>query len=173
MRITNASLILLLLLTNAACVTPTAQRIRDGNSKAVSDNYMTATQAHTSPTPVAKELSYEPTLVELKGRLTVKTYYGPPNYGEDPKVDAKEEQWILTLSDPVDIVRNADATDDLHGPSVHNVTDIQLVLSGRHNNLIGKTVILKGTLFHGFTGHHHTDVLMDVRSIRIATERLR
>lgn len=29
-------------------------------------------------------LSYQPTVVELKGALSVQTYYGPPNYGENP-----------------------------------------------------------------------------------------
>jgi hypothetical protein len=165
MRITNTSLILLLLLINASCVTQSAQKIQNGNSNAAKKNHTTATQDNTPKTPVKKELSYEPTIVELEGTLTVKTYYGPPNYGENPKTDTKEKQWILILSDPVDVIGNKDSHDDLHTVSVHNITDVQLVLLGPHDNLIGKTVLVKGTLFHGFTGHHHTDVLMDVQSI--------
>ena len=41
-----------------------------------------------------------------------------------------------------------------------------MVLTAPHKELIGKTVLVKGTLFHAFTAHHHTDVLMDVHSIR-------
>ena len=40
-----------------------------------------------------------------------------------------------------------------------------------YKKFIGKTVCVKGTLFHAFTGHHHTDVLMDVRSIKVDMER--
>jgi hypothetical protein len=40
-------------------------------------------------------LSYQPKVVELKGTLSVKTYYGPPNYGENPDTDAKEALPIL------------------------------------------------------------------------------
>jgi len=36
--------------------------------------------------------------------------------------------------------------------------------------LIGAKVIVTGTLFQAFTGHHHTDVLMTVSSIKRAPE---
>jgi hypothetical protein len=36
-----------------------------------------------------------------------------------------------------------------------------------YKEFTGKTVLVEGTLFHGFTGRHHTDVLMDVRSIKL------
>jgi hypothetical protein len=45
---------------------------------------------------------------------------------------------------------------------------LQLVLSVPRKELIGKKVIVKGTLFHAHTGHHHTDVLMNVESISLA-----
>jgi hypothetical protein len=34
-----------------------------------------------------------------------------------------------------------------------------------HHALIGKQVVVKGTLFHAHTGHHYTDVVMNVESI--------
>src|SRR5437899_12496469 len=106
MKITNTSLILLLLLINVSCVMQNAQKIQNGNSNAANNNRTTAPQDTTSQTPVKKELSYEPTIVELEGTLTVKTYYGTPNYGENPKTDTKEKQCILVLSDPVDVIGN-------------------------------------------------------------------
>jgi hypothetical protein len=122
------------------------------------------TQNNALRTPSKKELSYEPTVVELKGTLTVKTFFGPPNYGENPKTDSKEKEWILKLNEPVDVIGDDGYPETI---SVHGVRDLELVLSGRHSELIGKKVIAKGTLFHAQTGHHHTDVLMEVQSINL------
>ena len=126
------------------------------------------TKQNSTPwTPRGRELSYEPTVVELEGTLTIKTFYGPPNYGENPKTDSKEKQWILKLKEPVDVIGDKGPPNDLTFTSVYRVTQMELVLLGRHNNLIGKQVLVKGTLFHAHTGHHHTDVLMEVQSISL------
>jgi hypothetical protein len=113
-------------------------------------------------------LSYQPTVVELKGRLSVKTYYGPPNYGENPKTDAKEVLPILILENSINVRGSRNPQIEFDRKSVRNLRVIQLVLQMPHKEFIGKTVLVKGTLFHGFTGHHHTDVLMDVRSIKLS-----
>lgn len=115
-------------------------------------------------------LSYQPTVVELKGTLSVKTYYGPPNYGENPDTDSKEELPILVLSKPVSVRGNPAPKAGFDRPTVEDVREIQLVLTVPHKEFIGKIVLVKGTLFHGFTGHHHTDVLMDARSIKLDPE---
>lgn len=110
-------------------------------------------------------LSYQPAVVELKGTLSLRRYYGPPNYGENPKNDTKETMFILILSQPVNVRGNPDPKAGFDRQSVKNIRRIQLVLTIPYKGLIGKRVIVKGTLFHAFTAHHHTDVLMDVRSI--------
>ena len=115
-------------------------------------------------------LSYQPTVIQLKGTLSVKTYYGPPNYGENPETDAKEALPILLLSKPVNVRGNPDPKAGFDRRSVEDVREIQLVLTMPHKEFIGKTVLVKGTLFHAFTGHHHTDVLMEVRSIKLDPE---
>jgi hypothetical protein len=115
-------------------------------------------------------LSYQPTVVELKGTLSVKTYYGPPNYGENPETDAKEALPVLILKEPVNVRGNADSNSGFDRKSVNDVGEIQLVLTTPYKELIGKTVLVSGTLFHAFTGHHHTDVLMDVGSIKPCSE---
>ncbi len=111
-------------------------------------------------------LTYEPTIVELKGKLVVKTFFGPPNFGENPKTDTKDRSWILSLDKPIN-VRATSETDPILGPSIENVGELQLVLQIPHRKFIGKKIIVKGTLFHAHTGHHHTDVLMDVQSISL------
>jgi hypothetical protein len=126
--------------------------------------------AETAQNTQKKWLSYQPTVVKLKGTLSVKTYYGPPNYGENPDTDAKEELPILILNKPVNVRGNPDPKAGFDKQSVEDLREMQLVLTMPHKEFIGKTVLVKGTLFHAFTGHHHTDVLMDVRSIKLDPE---
>ena len=172
MRIGVALAFLIIIFGTSACVTQRAQlgvvpQATPANVKAVPSNEPVAkTDEQTLDTGW---LSYEPAVVELRGKLITKMYYGPPNYGEDPKTDSKEVLPILVLSRPVNVRAKPDPN---AGPpeqaSVENVRKMELVLSIPHKNMIGKTVIVKGTLFHAFTGHHHTDVLMDVKSISLS-----
>lgn len=131
-----------------------------------------ATRGLAETTQKKEWLSYEPAVVELKGRLSVKTFYGPPNYGENPDTDSKEALPILILSKPVSVRGNPDPNSAFDTQSVEGVRKIELVLTKPFKQFIGKTVIVKGTLFHAFTGHHHTDVLMQVRSIRLDSRGL-
>jgi hypothetical protein len=111
-------------------------------------------------------LSYEPAIIELEGKLTVVWKYGPPNYGEQAKTDAKLRVPILVLVKPVNVRGNPQ--DALNAESVEGLRRIQLILFNiktPYKRLIGKKLIVKGTLLHAHTGHHFTDVVMDVRSI--------
>lgn len=119
---------------------------------------------------VKEWLSYQPAVAEVKGTLRIKSYYGPPNYGENPETDAKEALPILILDSPVNVRGNPDTKAGFDQESVEDVREIQLVLTMPHKELIGKTVVIKGMLFHAFTGHHHTDVLMNVSSIKLDPE---
>lgn len=107
--------------------------------------------------------SYEPTVVVLNGKLTVKRFYGPPNFGENPETDAKEDVQILSLNKPINV---RDYNPDMgNETSIESVNELQLVLSLPHKKFVDKTITVSGTLFYAHTGHHHTDVLMDVRSV--------
>ncbi len=109
-------------------------------------------------------LEYWPAVVEIKGELSIETFFGPPNFGEEPETDAKESHWILTLNEPINVRPPKDA--DPHAdPAIENVKKLQLVLPESASELIGRQVIVKGTLFHAHTGHHHTDVLLEVETI--------
>ena len=109
-------------------------------------------------------VEYSPAVVELEGKLSIKTSWGPPNFGENPETDSKERSWILSLDKPINVRGKTDPDPGLN-TSVEDVRELQLVLHKPRRELIGKTVIVKGTLFHAHTGHHHRDVLMDVQSI--------
>jgi hypothetical protein len=163
---------LFLVFETLSCVTPKAQI--EGDTQATPANTQTvksdvpATPPDSQTTQDKDWLSYWPVVVELRGKLVTKMFYGPPNFGEDPKTDSKEVFFILVLSRPVNVRGNPDPNAGPDRVSVEHVREMELVLTIPHKNMIGKKVILKGTLFHGFTGHHHTEVLMDVQSISLA-----
>jgi hypothetical protein len=112
-------------------------------------------------------LEYEPSVVELEGTLKIKTFFGPPNFGENPKTDSKEETRILVLDKPINVRAKGEA-DPVTDPSAENVRELQLVFDGPLKKLVGKKLIVKGTLFHAQTGHHFTKVLLNLDSIRLA-----
>jgi hypothetical protein len=111
-------------------------------------------------------LPYEPATVELEGRLTVQSKYGPPNFGENPKTDAKVKVPVLVL---LTLINVRGTPGDAHNAiSVRGVRRIQLIFSNPktpYKESTGKIVVVKGTLFHAFSGHHYTKVVMDVSSI--------
>ncbi len=104
-------------------------------------------------------LPYEPAVVRLSGVIVIEAFYGRPNYGADPENDEIERALILVLDEPVAV--QGDPNDNLNSESVDDVRRMHLVV--RHPEIWAKEwqhVVLEGTLFHRFTGHHHTPVLM-------------
>jgi len=114
-----------------------------------------------------RQLHYEPEGVTLTGRVVTRTFYGPPNYGENPKTDSKESQYILLLDSPIDVIATGNDPID---QTERRITRLTLVVFDFKKNpvepLIGKRVRVEGTLFHAHTGHHHTKVLIIVSSIK-------
>jgi hypothetical protein len=127
--------------------------------------HLTASQAGNK----RKELHYWPEKVTLKGTLVFRTFYGPPNYGENPRTDSKETQSILLLDDAFDVI--GDEQDKLNETErgVHRVT---LVFSNPIPHpvryYLKRRVAVEGTLFHGFNGHHRTKILITVSSLNRA-----
>ncbi len=46
-------------------------------------------------------LHYMGEAVTLSGKVTIRTFYEPPNYGENPDTDSRETQGILQLVKPI------------------------------------------------------------------------
>jgi uncharacterized protein DUF4431 len=112
-------------------------------------------------------LRYEPTVVTLRGTLVRKTFPGPPGYESIAQGDRPETYWILHLSQPLCVEQ--DKEEPRLNPEQKNIRAVQLVvdpnLYEKQKGLIGKAVIVTGTLFGSHTGHHHTAVLLNVRAI--------
>jgi hypothetical protein len=110
-----------------------------------------------------RQLRYETENITLTGRLVYRTFYGPPNYGETPKEDARETQPILLLDSAIDVL--GDSNDEIN-KTERRVRAITLVSDLSLKPFVGKRVIVQGSLFHAHTGHHHTKVLMSVSSVK-------
>jgi hypothetical protein len=122
--------------------------------------------ACAGPAQAQRFLSYEPEVVELDGQLVVQSKYGPPNFGEQPKTDQKVRVPVLLLKQRV--VVTGDQEDSKNSQTAYNVSQIQLAFATgerSHTKLIGKRVVVTGTLFRAHTGHHYTDVVLNVQSI--------
>src|SRR5947209_15365570 len=72
--------------------------------------------------------------------------------------DKREGYYFLSLEEPISVGA------DKFGDEEKRVRDIQLVsLSGAGiGRFLGKKIEIKGKLFHSFSAHHHTKVLLEV-----------
>jgi len=118
-------------------------------------------------TPQSQCLSYEPAVVTLSGTLVRKTFPGPPNYESVKKGDIPETSWFLDL--PESVCVNESKTEPELNPQQNDIREIQLVVKPQqyqqHKGIVGKKVLATGTLFGEHTGHHHTPVLLTVRTL--------
>jgi len=108
-------------------------------------------------------LHFEPTVVKLTEVVGVAYEYGPPSWGDEPKTDKRPGTPILRLSKPINVL--GDPTSDINRGDAENVEEVQLQLD-KYRGLVGKGVIVTGTLYRDHTGWHFTEVVMMVRSIR-------
>jgi hypothetical protein len=118
------------------------------------------------PATAAACLHYGGSPVTLSGEVKLQTFFGPPNYGENPDTDSRETQAILLLEKPICV--EANPTD--YEEAEQNQREITLVPLGKENlkNYNEKQITVKGRLYHAHTGHHHTPVLIKIMHIENA-----
>ena len=102
-------------------------------------------------------LKYEPAAVTLKGIIQTRVDFGPPNYGENPDTDSREEHLYLQLDKAVCV--DADANYDT-ASDVKLMEMVYFVKLPFRPEWMGKHVSVTGTLFGAETAHHHTPVLV-------------
>lgn len=98
----------------------------------------------------------------LTGLVYLKTFYGPPHYGEDPATDVLETQALLALDMPI-CVYVAGAGGEVAASDASEVTLVPGT-GQRFKSLAGHRVSVTGSLFAPETAHHHTAVLVSVTS---------
>jgi len=119
-----------------------------------------------SQTVSAETYEWEQT-VTFAGKVTLEKFYGPPNYGETPEIDQKEEIPLL------DIGRSIRMTGISYGV-VSKATDqnkIQLITEDGGQIKAAPCVNVTGTLFEAISGHHHTPVLLKVSHISLCAQK--
>ena len=105
--------------------------------------------------------NYEPTVSTLSGTVKESLFYGPPGYGEDTINDSKERVYVLVLDKPITMI--AEDKNEFNTAKT-NIKEIQLVTNEDFKHHINKKITLSGTLFGAQTGHHHTDVLLQLKN---------
>ena len=129
---------------------------------------MPAESAHES------RYRYDTDGVQLQGTLVKRTYYGPPGFGETPAQDTREAVLVLRLTQPITV----EPTLDAHARGSENldtrrhITEIQLFIlplerTEEARKMLGKTVVAMGTLREAIAPGQHTDVTMNVKSLKL------
>ena len=110
-------------------------------------------------------LKYEPEVVQLQGKVKRVVFPGPPNYESVKDGDQPEAHYVLFL--PKGVCVQGDPKDEINSESEKEITSMQLMITSynKYRPLLGKNVNVKGKLMHSHTGHHHTNVLLQVESM--------
>jgi hypothetical protein len=108
-------------------------------------------------------LHYSGEPVTLTGKVKLQTFYGPPNYGENPDTDSRETQAILLLTKSICVESNPSNYEEAE----QNQSEITLVPLNNANmkDYVGEQISVQGRLYHAHTGHHHTPVLIELKHI--------
>jgi len=111
---------------------------------------------------------YWPQHVSIVGTLERIEKFGPPNYGENPKTDARYSVPILRLAQP--LRRCADST----GDAVSVVSEIQVQLKPiQANQLIDRVVQVFGTMGPAAMAHDFTPVVCTPDSVILVSSGTR
>lgn len=114
---------------------------------------------------------YEPVASEIKGKLTLNSFYGPPNYGKTPETDMIETVWVLNLDSTINVHQDKpELEEEDFNSTQYNIDRVQLATARNKIDLKkyqDKIINVKGTFWGAHTGHHFTPVLMDVISVSI------
>jgi hypothetical protein len=101
------------------------------------------------------------TNVKLEGKLVVRVYYGAPNYD---KKSRRDHEYVLVLPKHIDVI--GIPGDDFDSESHKNISAIQVVTDAELKPYLNKTVVINGTLSQAMTGHDHTPVILDIKTIQ-------
>lgn len=113
---------------------------------------------------------YEPAIVELTGTIKRVEFPGPPNYESVKGGDEPEPYWVLFLSSAICV--EGDPNSEFNGAGA-DVKSLQLNMDSydKYRAFLSKESTIRGTLKHSITGHHHTEVLINVIEIKEPSQR--
>ena len=111
---------------------------------------------------------YSSTPTTLTGVIKTITYPGPPNYESIKLGDSPEPEAILFLDHSISVLPKPGSNGDFEDP-YRRVKQLELVIHSDSGVQVirGRHVRVSGTFFSRHTGHHHTDVMMEVDRIEV------
>jgi hypothetical protein len=118
----------------------------------------------------SRNFFYEPNISEIKGKLTLNKFFGPPTYGENPENDMIEDVWILNPLNSINVHQDKPELEESDlNLTQYNVQRIQLATTKNNIKLEkyeNQTITLTGKFFGAHTRHHFTAVLLQVISVK-------
>ncbi len=104
---------------------------------------------------------------KITGKVIEKGYYGPPNYGETPELDAKEIETIICFDEPKNFFVDE---------KLAVIKEMQLVFYKsfyKDSDCIpGKRYSFTGRVVPAETGHHHTDYILLVDNYNLEENQI-
>jgi hypothetical protein len=116
---------------------------------------------------------YEPLMTDLTGTVEMQTFPGPPNYMSIFEGDILERGWYLRLENKIEVFRKVLNRENIEDIREKNVDILQLAFDTTQANwkitkrLLspGAKIKVTGRLFHSWSGHHHSRVLISVSKV--------
>lgn len=99
--------------------------------------------------------------ISLRGSLSEEAYFGPPNYGETPETDKKEQVHFLLLEEKISVtgLSNSIQSEALEQDKVQ-------LLRISNPRKLPSCIVVTGDIFEAISGHHRTQVIMNVRHVK-------
>ena len=138
---------------------------RDDTATTKNDKATNKEKETTSAESNQQDYKYDPSVSVITGTITTEMFYGAPGFGENPETDKQEHPYLLNLGKPINVISTEK---DGPNPTKNNISKIQLIWPDEidMSKYKNKTVRLTGIFFAAHTGHHHTEVLMDVKELK-------
>ena len=108
-------------------------------------------------------VSVWPERVELRGTISVEVHPGPPGYGETPAEDRRDSIVVLTISAPLAVCGDSNATN-----SFPPVKTARFQVTGNAHEALshaGRHVTVYGSLTPAVWGWHYLKVILEADSI--------
>lgn len=102
--------------------------------------------------------SNSPNRIQIVGKVKQRFFLGPPNFGETPEMDRKENPFFIYLDKPL-VVKNDD--DEIV------INEMQLIFKAsneKHKFLQDSNYSFLGYVIPAESGHHHSDFIFIVES---------
>lgn len=102
----------------------------------------TSSAAEPNPRAAGKQCFHEDKTVRVLGTVGRRTFYGPPNFGENPKSDRRVTVYVIRLDHPLWPCERSDF-DDIGSPGAPAREAVIIALAGQrlregHQTLVGQ-----------------------------------